>query len=198
MAKYCYLCSLVLSQQMTWRKLLLKSFPEVICEKCRNKFDMTTVKEQSEDVALFTYNEAMKTYLHQYKFLQDVALAKVFSAIIHRTLSRQNVIIVPIPMHPKRECERTFAHVDELLKEADLPFVHILDKITTERQGAKSLQERLATPQLFRLKENVIVKPEHYMLVDDIRTTGITLSQAKQILLHNGAKKVSTFTLING
>lgn len=198
MVRYCYLCSQPLSAQMTWRKLLLKSFPEVICEKCRNKFKMLVTSEDSEDISLFMYNEAMKNYLHQYKFLQDIALAKVFSVVIHQTLSRSSAIVVPIPMHPERLRERTFAHVDELLEAADIPFVHVFDKITTERQGAKSLQERLATPLLFQLKENVTIQPKHYLLVDDIRTTGVTLSQAKQLLLNNGATKVSTFTLIKG
>ena len=63
----------------------------------------TLMKEQStQSFVLYTYNEAMKEYLHQYKFLQDVALAKVFSGKLQQAFQKTEGIVVPIPMHPEK------------------------------------------------------------------------------------------------
>lgn len=196
--KHCLLCAQPLQQSITWRILLRKSFPKVICERCAQKFERAENVEGSDDQSLFIYNEAMKDYLHQYKFLQDVALAKVFSEEIHRYLSKQKGIIVPIPMHPEKKKERTFAQIDELLYAANIPFTHLLEKISTTTQSSKTLQERLTTAPLFQIMPSTKVEAKTYILVDDIRTTGTTLRHAKSILIKHGATCVKTFTLIKG
>ena len=78
----------------------------------------------------------MREYLHQFKFLQDVLLAGVFANEL-RTHLKGNPIIVPIPMHPEKKIQRTFAHVDELLKSARIPYTHLLEKMDTEAMGEK-------------------------------------------------------------
>ena len=92
----------------------------------------------------------MREYLHQYKFLQDVALSGVFATELRNELKRKNGIIVPIPMHPDKKIERTFSHVDELLHAANIPFEDVLIKTNTEVMGEKTREERLIdTPFIF-------------------------------------------------
>lgn len=138
----------------------------------------------------------MQDYIHRYKFMHDVILAKVFREEIHHYLYKRKEVIVPIPMHPEKLKERTFSHVDELLKEANISYVHYLEKMTTETQGEKSRKERLNIPQIFKLKENLPIKNVEILLVDDIYTTGTTIRRAKELLLASGAKSVKAFTLI--
>lgn len=195
---YCYLCACPVQTIVSWQTLLLKAFPKVLCTRCEEKFEPVQNNDGNNHISLYMYNEAMKTYLHQYKFLQDVVLAQVFSEKIYKVLHNQQVVIVPIPMHPEKIKERTFAHVDELLNAARVPYIHLLEKKSTKAQSSKTLQERLNSEPLFCLKENADVKPVHYMLVDDIYTTGTTLRHAESILRNHGAKEVSTFTLIKG
>lgn len=147
-------------------------------------------------MSLYYYNDAMKDYLHRYKFMKDVLLSKVFREEIYQALKNREEIIVPIPIHPLKKKERTFAHVDELLKQSNIPFHHLLEKRTNETQGEKSREERLKTPQLFKLKSNVQVKNKKILLIDDIYTTGTTIKHAKNLLLEAGAKEVKAFTLI--
>ena len=51
-----------------------------ICQDCSKKFQRADIKEEDtfldQITSLYTYNEAMREYLHQFKFLQDVALSK--------------------------------------------------------------------------------------------------------------------------
>ena len=193
----CLLCNTPLNEPVTWKLLLTNHFPKTICFDCEKKFEPYVNKDKTV-ISLFRYNNPMKDYLHRYKFLHDVILAKIFREQIHMYLSKQKAVIVPIPMHPLKLKERTFSHVDELLKEANVPFTHYLEKITTETQGGKSRQQRLKAPPIFRLKNGMDVKGKDFILVDDIYTTGTTIQHGKKVLLDNGANCVTAFTLIRG
>lgn len=169
-------------------------------EKANNVFDFSDfIGTEYEGVlaqvrSLYTYNEAMKNYLHQYKFLQDVALANVFAGEL-KAISLQG-IVVPIPMHPEKLKIRTFSSVEELLRQAAIPFHPLLTKTTTSEQGKKSKKERLEAENLFELINEV--QPKHYILFDDIYTTGATVHQAAKVLMDAGAASVEAVTLIKG
>ena len=53
------------------------------------------------------------------------------------TILTGNAIIVPIPMHPEKKIQRTFAHVDELLKSAGIPYTASTRKDQILRQWEK-------------------------------------------------------------
>ena len=190
---HCLICSQLLKASVTWKTLLIKQFTPTICTRCTARF------EHSQSVtALYQYNEAMKDYLHQFKFLQDVALAKVFRQELYARFNKEKAMILPIPMHPIKQQERTFSHTNELLKAADIPYIQLLEKTTTETQGSKNREQRLRTAPLFRLKGGANVEHKDYLLFDDIKTTGTTLQHAADVLMQAGAKNVQYFTLIEG
>jgi competence protein ComFC len=195
----CLICNSPLNGPITWRLLLTNIFPKTICLECEGKFETYNPSQQDESIiSLYKYNDMMKDFIHRYKFMHDVLLAKVFRHIIREHLSKTKAIIVPIPIHPVKLKERTFAHVDQLLKEANIPYVHYLEKITIETQVGKTREQRINAPQLFKLKENADIKDKEFLLVDDIYTTGTTISQAQSLLTEKGAKYVKAFTLIRG
>ncbi|MDM5351429.1 ComF family protein [Lysinibacillus sphaericus] len=190
---HCLLCSQLLKTSISWKMLLTKQFTPTICSSCSARF------EQSQSVtAIYQYNEAMKVYLHQFKFLQDIALAKVFRQELYARFNKEKAIILPIPMHPIKQQERTFSHTDELLKAANIPFIQLLEKTTTETQGSKNREQRLRATPLFRLKARANVEHKDYLLFDDIKATGTTLQHAAEVLMQAGAKNVQYFTLIEG
>ncbi|GLC87837.1 ComF family protein [Lysinibacillus piscis] len=190
---HCLLCAQRIQAVISWRILLTKQFPPTICDRCMAQFE-----DSSCAFAIYKYNEAMKVYLHQYKFLQDIALAKVFRQQIHAHFRKERAIIIPIPMHPLKQIERTFSHVEELLKAACIPYIQLLEKTTTETQSTKNREQRIQVAPLFRLIAGRQVEYQDYLLFDDIKTTGTTLQHATTILLDAGAKNVRTFTLISG
>ena len=194
----CLLCDRELHQNIAWKELLLKTLPQTICPRCEKRFQRIEQQQEEGVISLFHYNEAMKDYLHRYKFLHDILLAKVFNKIIHEQLKDETRIIIPIPMHPENLKLRTFAHIDELLKAANIPFTHHLTKLSNEQQSLKTREERLKTPQLFKVINPTAIKDKNLLVVDDIYTTGTTLDHAKKALLEAGAKTVNGFTLIHG
>lgn len=196
----CYLCLKPLKRRLTWKQLIMYEQQAVICPTCHSKFELVKPEEQkSPDIqALFHYNEAMRDFLHQYKFFKDIVLKDVFRTEIAKALKNTDAVIVPIPMHPEKIKTRTFAHIDELLKAAGIPYTHLLEKISIESQSSKSKVEREQSAQLFQLKPNSIIENRPHILIDDIVTTGTTLKHAKAILTAAGAPSVKAFTLIQG
>ena len=205
----CLICGKPYQTTATWSKLFLHQLDSSTCRRCSEKFKISestieftdfrgTPYEGAVDsvLSLYTYNEPMRDYLHQYKFLQDVALAKVFAEKLQHAFQRKEGIVVPIPMHPEKLVLRTFAQVEELLHAAQVPFEQFLTKTTSDSQGKKTKIERLKTTDLFEVKGNIQVT--NYILFDDIYTTGATIHQAAKILKDEGAKRVDAITLIKG
>lgn len=190
---HCLLCSRPLQTISTWKTLLTKQFPPSICGKCLSQYERS-----SSQASLYRYNDPMKDFLHQYKFLQDVALAKVFRQELYTLFKHEKATIIPIPMHVEKQKERTFAHMDELLKAAHIPYTQLLEKTTIERQSSKTREERLQRAPMFRLRNDSTVEHKEYLIFDDIKTTGMTLQHARMVLEEAGAKKVRIFTLISG
>jgi competence protein ComFC len=195
----CLLCETPIAATPSWKALLALEKQTEICQDCSKKFQRADIKEEDplldQITSLYTYNEAMREYLHQFKFLQDVALSSIFANEL-RTHLKGDAIIVPIPMHPEKRIQRTFAHVDELLKSARIPFTHILEKTGTEAMGEKSKAERLEIKPLFTLKPGTTIQTGTYIVIDDIYTTGTTLRHAATVLKEAGATRVEAVTLI--
>lgn len=193
----CLVCGRPLQLVFGWQNFFVRQLPQVLCLRCEQKFERT--EQQEEGVtSLYLYNEAMKDYIHRYKFLGDVVLAKVFSRTLHEFLKNEQALIVPIPMHSDNLKKRTFAPVDELLRAAEIPFEQLLVKTTTATQVGKTRAERLQTAQLFDVLEGAVVENKEITLFDDVYTTGTTITHAKRALLEKGARTVNAVTLIHG
>lgn len=195
----CLLCATQLIETTSWKSLFGLERQTKICVPCSKSFQRADIIEENYVIeritSLYTYNEAMKDYLHQYKFLQDIALATVFKNELQEAL-KMDAIIVPIPIHPEKKITRTFSHVEQLLIEANVRYESILEKTSREVMGEKSKAERLAMTTPFILKYNVKIQPKTYVLVDDILTTGTTLRHAATVLRKAGAQRVEAVTLI--
>ena len=190
----CLLCQKPLHNHVSWLTFF-ERFPQVICTGCEEKFERSADLD-TDHRSLYQYNEPMKDYLHRYKFLHDVVLAKVFQHQLYNLLKNEKRIITAVPMHPEKLRERTFSPVEELLKAAKIPYRTLLEKTTTDTQSKKTRKERLNTPQLFCTSGEV--QAADYLIFDDIYTTGTTIEHAKRALLEAGATSVASFTLIRG
>ena len=203
----CLICSSSFLESASWKRLFMLKQPEVICEKCRSKFEKAKEKEHERDWigttyegtldslnSYYEYNEWMKQVYQQYKFQYDVELSKIFATDLHPLQKNQDNIIVPIPLHPDMLKDRTFSQVDELLIAANVPFVHALTKMKNSSQVKKSKKERMESEINFSVC--VGVEKRSIILVDDLYTTGTTLRQAAFVLKKAGAEQVHAITLI--
>ncbi|MFA5840687.1 MAG: phosphoribosyltransferase family protein [Candidatus Paceibacterota bacterium] len=126
-------------------------------------------------------------------------------------------ILVPIPLSPKRYRERGYNQAqllcEELVKINNLRLPahagHGLDlkieknilikpKETEHQARIKNRNTRLKNLSgsfVIKNQNTNLIKGKNIILIDDITTTGATLSEARKVLKQNGARKVIAFTI---
>jgi ComF family protein len=109
-------------------------------------------------------------------------------------------VIVPVPLHPARERERGFnqaALLAELLSDAiAVPSRPVLERTRyTTTQTAYDRAERMENLHgAFRLRKKQDVRDLRVLLIDDVLTTGSTLSECARVLKGAGAASVHAAT----
>jgi ComF family protein len=109
-------------------------------------------------------------------------------------------IIIPVPLHPTRQRERGFNQATllaELLSaQVSIPSKMLLERVRyTTTQTALDRAERMENlHNAFRLRKNMDVRGLRVLLIDDVLTTGSTLSECARILKRAGAISVHAAT----
>ena len=103
--------------------------------------------------------------------------------------------LVPIPIHKKRMKKRGFNQAtllaEEISKRTGIPLLDIMERtVDTLPQKNLSVDKRRDNLEMvFRIRKEASV-PSVIMIVDDIFTTGATVSAAARILKESGASEV--------
>jgi ComF family protein len=157
-------------------------------------------------VAAYRSRGLVRNVLHQFKYGKQRHLRHPIAQWLREGLrdtrlrSRHFDLIVPVPLHPARERERGFnqaALLAELLATAiAVPLRAVLERIrSTTTQTAYDRAERMENLHgAFRLRKNRDVRGLHVLLIDDVLTTGSTLSECGRILRRAGALSVHAAT----
>ena len=109
-------------------------------------------------------------------------------------------LIVPVPLHPARLRERGFnqAHIlaTMLGHKIGVPIFPVLRRIRyTTTQTAFDRIDRIENLRgAFRLRKSIDMRGLQVLLVDDILTTGSTLSECARVLREAGALSVYAVT----
>jgi ComF family protein len=117
-----------------------------------------------------------------------------------RIRDRKFDMIVPVPLHPARQRERGFNQADLLAERASdrigVPVRPVLQRVRfTTTQTAFDRTERIQNlREAFRLRKNADVRRLDVLLIDDVLTTGSTLSECARVLKTNGAGSVYAAT----
>jgi ComF family protein len=111
--------------------------------------------------------------------------------------------IVPVPLHPEREKARGFNQAAVLARELSKATLLPLDEISVVRQhhskrhraGMDWKGRRDTVADAFQVIYPSLIAGERVLLVDDVFTTGATVSSCAQTLLDSGAVEVFVLTL---
>ncbi len=181
-------------------RLLLEGEP-LFCDACLEQMEFDFKIRRFDGIhILFAYPYAgfFKDLLLQYKERFDVALAPVFLYFIRplvRTLLRKHVF-VPVPSTRKKEEERGFSHLEEMLKAWNIPYCQFLEKIG-EEQKEKAFLERFNAKTIRKAKDAVSIENKRIVLFDDVFTTGETFRQSLEILKAEKAKGIVGLVLMD-
>ena len=157
-------------------------------------------------VAAYRGRGIVRDVIHQFKYNRQVHLRHLVGKWLRAALddgrlrSQQFDVIVPVPLHPARQRERGFNQAsllaESLSAQISIRCRPLLKRIRyTTTQTALDRSERMENlHNAFRLRKNANVRGLRVLLIDDVLTTGSTLSECARVLKRAGAISVHAAT----
>lgn len=159
------------------------------------------------------YKGVIKKLVYSFKYKPYVSdLQKIIASLLTEGLIQNeyfygvlqkypDIAIVPIPLHSSKLKSRGYNQSEILAcllgKQLNVSVQNMLTrgKKTTPQFGLKREERFKNMEEAFEIKAVQAVRDKTILLVDDVLTTGATLSAAARILKKSGAKKVFGITL---
>jgi ComF family protein len=163
--------------------------------------------------ATFFQIPVMSLLIHNWKYRALKDLTPPLSKLLTETLERTSIplpdIITAVPLHPKRLRERDFNQSDLLAEKVAshinflIPiteYLPLLDKVrhTKPQSKQQNREARLANlTDAFALNKEYkdVLKGKTVWIIDDVTTTGTTLTECARVLKTHGAKEVHGFVV---
>lgn len=159
---------------------------------------------------LWIHRGVSRTVMHHWKYRMGRYLdADILTALREdETLAGylRNKVMVPVPLHRKRERNRGFNQSNRLAVLLRRVEPTLRQENLLERVRDTPTQTRLdRTQRLKNVRKAFAIKAGHtvdakisYLLVDDVFTTGATLNECATVLREYGATRIDVFTLAHG
>lgn len=206
----CAECGRKTEKDMALCEKCLASIPTndfLFCGRCHARlpagkkichFDTPFILAAATDYRL---NPPIQKIIRRFKFRHSDWIGETLGQLIRpyalKVLPQEDFLICPIPLGKRRRHERGFNQAEVLanIVSRDL-------KISLEKNALQRIKETKAQTLLSGLKnrelnlENAFwadsqkVKDRNILLIDDVTTTGATLSSASSALKSAGAKKI--------
>jgi competence protein ComFC len=187
-----------------------QAFPGAItdiftCANCQNR----TLHFEAA-VSAYRSRGVVRQVMHDFKYGRQVHLRHVLAGWLIKALEdprlagRRFDLIVPVPLHPARKRERGFNQAELLAQALSRasgirlqPALQRTRYTTTQTQFDRA--ERMENLKgAFRLRRGSNVQDLRVLLVDDVLTTGSTLSECAAVLKKAGALSVHAATAARG
>lgn len=196
------------------KKLIVVREPR--CKKCSKKisgqeqelcYDCAGKKHYyTQGVSVFTYNDEMKNSIYQYKYhgkreYADYYIRSLIKYGEYYIRHWRPQLILPIPLHPKKQKERGFNQAEILARGLEKQFQIQLDTKLLIRKKYTTPQKELGNQARKKNLRNTFAiksgreKVKRVLVVDDIYTTGSTIDEAARILRKWGASEIYFITL---
>ena len=154
------------------------------------------------------FEGTLRKAIHNFKYNSDTPLAKPLAALAagrladERSLDRQDSeppTLVPVPLHPARQRSRGYNQSHLLARELSrmtgwqVEMSLVRERNTRSQVGLDAQQRRENVSGAFAWTGQAV--PERVVLVDDLCTTGATLSECAATLRSKGVLEVYAVTV---
>ena len=192
----CILCGALLEREET-----------DLCRRCRaetDEYPQEKLKLQFIDraAAVWYYKDNVRRSLHRFKFRRGAFLAEPYGRLMAMKALNEELAAVDlvtwVPISPIRKLFRGYDQ-DQLLaevisRELNIPCCGLLKKIRHNRpqSGITGYARRRANVLgVYSPVDPERIRGKRILLVDDILTTGATVSECARVLLTAGAEEVN-------
>lgn len=192
------------------KKLLLPEETD-LCHSCREHMPVFSKEKINFSfiarwTAVWYYKDDVRASLLRYKFYHRRSYVSCYARLLAMQLQKENLhqpdLLVWVPISFRRKLKRGFDQVELLAAavaaELGIPAVPALKKIrhTPPQSGLKSAAERRANVLgAYRVIRPEAVAGKQVLLLDDIITTGATVSECARVLVLAGADKITCAAL---
>ena len=192
----CLLCQRVLSRDET-----------DLCHNCRKDTEeYPKPKHKISFVAGWTamwyYNGNVRHSLLLYKFYNRRSYGAVYGRLLAMMLSSKRLcdydILTWVPVSRRRRWLRGYDQVELIARSAgqelNTPAIAVLKKIKHTKPQSRLpdyAQRKANVMGVFSVPDPALIAGKRILLLDDISTTGATVSECARVLLTAGAKEVS-------
>ena len=219
-----YLLNLFYPEVCSGCSYLLLTTENQICTQCRHEIPLTKHLVLKENEAFKKFNGKIPTdfvssmlYYHKKGITQQLihnlkynrqqkigtVLGNWYSNDLKENATLQTVnYIIPVPLHPKRMRERGYNQIttfcNALSKNLDIAIDDnlLFRNQHTETQSKKDLISRSILPEnTFEVRFDENHHNKHFLLIDDVLTTGATLENCGRAILKIPGAKISIITI---
>jgi len=186
---------------------LLSDRDHGICEKCSASLPRTKVGERfkvdfmTRVVSPLYYEKQVRESFLRYKFHGITAYSDVYAQLMAETIAREldgcYDLITWVPLSRKRLRKRGYDQARLLAEKTasilSITTMPVLQKFrdTKAQSGLTTAQERRGNISgCYAVMNEEYIRGKRILLVDDILTTGSTLSECARVLLLSGAESV--------
>jgi len=187
------------------RELLEKEETD-LCRSCRTTASRWISHRQKirfvdDFTAVWYYEDHVRESLLRYKFSNARSYADAYGRMVamqvQRNLPEDIALVTWVPIGPKRKRKRGYDQCELLAqavgKELELPVRKLLHKARDNKVQSSltdAAQRRANVLGVYSLLDTDGIEDKKILLLDDIITTGATVSEAARMLQGAGVKKV--------
>ncbi|MFZ2303784.1 MAG: ComF family protein [Minisyncoccia bacterium] len=187
-----------------------------LCEICFGNIGRAHQPSQPFITAIFDYqNPSIRKVIWQLKYKNARVVARYFGKALYEEIlgelksnthiSKDEIfLLVPVPLHKKRLRERGYNQSEllarEIIKYSEdqtskkifmlSPYALVRTRATKPQAKKENRATRFENLQGAFVASTKVTSGKHVILIDDVTTTGATLSEARKALLKAGAKTV--------
>ncbi len=185
---------------------------DLICESCGRAFPLRLDADAIPKLpgvraarAVWPYEGNVREIVRRYKYNGLRSLAPVLAAEMATVLLEWNPridVIAHVPVHPARLRERGFDQSDLLARElshltgiAATSALARLRETAVQARAMSAAQRATNVRGAFHVPDPEQIRRANVLLIDDVLTTGATLTEAARALRRAGARNIYALTL---
>lgn len=183
------------------------SYAAPVCAACRSKSPHFLAARSA-----FHFDGPIRESIHRLKYKEKKALATRLTPLLMEAIAKDHTLagfkpqfVVPVPLHSSRLRQRgfnqSFLLADELGRQMGVPAVELLKRTRpTPPQVELNRADRLKNVRgAFEVEKTAFNKQRaskaRILIIDDVFTTGATLSECAHALHQAGAAEICALTL---
>lgn len=177
--------------------------------------------DQNGAITVFQYQDpTIKKLIWLLKYRGVKEIGQILGEILYENFIEQlaeneiyhptsgQILVVPVPLSPKRQKKRGFNQAEEIAKifsqNDSRSFSLVKDLLIKTKETKSQVTIRERTQRLnnlggvFAIKDKKKIRGKTIILLDDVTTTGTTLTECEKVLKKKGAWRVIKMAVAHG